>query len=66
MIGHSLKNTFDSLGYAYDFLHFVKISGLLRFSKTYSGQSLSNTLRDTKFFGERKVSNQIGVRWVQI
>ena len=35
-------------------LHFVKIMGLLRFSKTYSGKSPSNTLRDTKFFGGAK------------
>ena len=30
-------------------LRFVKIMGLLRLSRTYSGKSPSKTLRDTKF-----------------
>ena len=45
-------------------LHFVKIMGLLRFSKTYSGKSPSNTLRDTNLFvggdSKNKYQNMLG------
>ena len=53
----SLKNIFDSLGFAYDF---DKIMGLLRLSKTYSGKHPSTTLRDTKFFGEQHILKTMG------
>ena len=50
MICDSLKNIFDSLGFAYDFA-FCRNNGSLRISKTYSRKSPSKTLRDTIFFG---------------
>ena len=51
MIGHSLKIVLIHRDLLM-ILHFVKISGLLRFSKTYYGKSPSKTLIDTIFWGE--------------
>ena len=50
MIGHSLKNMFDSLGFAYDFAFSQKENGILRFSKTYYGQCPSKTIIYTNLF----------------
>ena len=49
-------------------LHFVKISGLPRFSKTYHGQCPSKTIIYTNLFrgSTKKYQKKIGVRWAQI
>ena len=65
MIGHSLKNIFDSLGFAYDFA-FCQNNGSLKIFQNVSWTMSLKMIKYTNLFwevGPNKYQKQIGVWW---
>ena len=68
MIGHSLKNIFDSLGFAYDFAFCQNNGSSKIFQNVPWSMSFKNDHIYQSFLGGRggnKLSKKIGVWWVQ-
>ena len=68
MIGHSLKNMFDSLGFAYDFAFCQNKWSLKIFQNVLWNMSFKNDKIYQSFWGGGFQNNikKIGVWWVQI
>ena len=69
MIGHSLKNMFDSLGFAYDFAFCQNKWSLKNFQNVLWSMSFKNDKIYQSVWGggvPKKYQKKIGVWWVQI
>ena len=65
MIGHSLKNMFDSLGFAYDFAFCQNNGSLKIFQNVFWKKSFKHGKRYQVFWGAKHIKRN-GVQWVQI